>query len=79
MEDDVAEPEARSIEDENFDRVFPPKIRKLSALHWTQVRVAAGAAQLLVTAPRTRVLAVCRGAARAWLVAAPRTGGPLTG
>lgn len=79
MEDDVAEPEARSIEDENFDRVFPPKIRKLSALHWTPVRVAAEAARLLVTAPGTRVLDVGCGPAKFCLVAASLTEGSFTG
>ncbi|MEO6971451.1 MAG: class I SAM-dependent methyltransferase [Chthoniobacterales bacterium] len=79
MEDDVAEPEARSIEDENFDRVFPPKIRKLSALHWTPVRVATEAAQLLVTAPGTRVLDVGCGPAKFCLVAASLTEGSFTG
>ena len=79
MEDNVAESGARSIEDEKFDRVFPPKIRKLSALHWTPVRVAAEAAQLLVTAPGTRVLDVGCGPAKFCLVAASLQRGIFTG
>src|SRR5690242_2088419 len=51
METESAETETRSVEDENFDQIFPSKIRKLSAQHWTPVRVAAEAARLLVRAP----------------------------
>jgi len=51
METESAETETRSVEDENFDQIFPSKIRKLSAQHWTPVRVAAEAARLLVTVP----------------------------
>lgn len=79
MEEDFAEPETRSVEDEKFDQVYPPRIRKLSALHWTPVRVAAEAARFLVTAPGTRVLDVGCGPAKFCLVAASLTHGSFTG
>ena len=79
MEEDFAEPETRSGEDEKFDQVYPPRIRKLSALHWTPVQVAAEAARLLVTAPGTRVLDVGCGPAKFCLVAASLTHGSFTG
>ena len=79
MEGDFAEPGARSVEDEKFDQVYPSRIRKLSALHWTPVRVAAEAAKLLVTAPGTRVLDVGCGPAKFCLVAASLTDGSFTG
>ncbi len=33
----------RSIADEKFDRIYPARIRKLSAIHWTPVAVVAEA------------------------------------
>ena len=79
MEEDFAEPETRSVEDEKFDQVYPSRIRKLSALHWTPVRVAAEAAKLLVTTPATRVLDVGCGPAKFCLVGASFTDGSFTG
>ena len=76
MEDEFDE---RSIEDEKFDQVYPARIRELSALHWTPVRVAAEAAKLLVTAPSTRVLDVGCGPAKFCLVASSLTPGSFTG
>ncbi len=73
------DPDARLIDDEQFDRIFPLKIRRLSALHWTPVRVAAAAAKLLVPAPGTRVLDVGCGPAKFCLVAASLTRGSFTG
>lgn len=79
MEDVFVAPEARSVEDEKFDQVYPSKMRRLSALHWTPVRVAAEAAKLLSTGPGTRVLDVGCGPAKFCLVAASFTEGSFTG
>ncbi len=79
MDENFAAPDERSIEDEKFDLVFPARIRKLSGLHWTPVRVAAEAARFLVTASRTRVLDVGSGPAKFCLVAASLTHGSFTG
>ena len=40
-----------SIEDEKFDRIYPARLRHLSSVQWTPVRIAAEAAKLLLTAP----------------------------
>lgn len=73
------DPESFSIEDEKFDQLFPPRIRQLSSIFWTPVAVAAEAAQLLVTAPGTRVLDIGSGAGKFCLIAASLTGGRFTG
>lgn len=68
-----------SIEDEKFDQIYSRRIRKLSAFHWTPVRVAAEAAAMLVTAPGTRVLDVGCGAGKFCLVAASLADGQFIG
>ena len=79
MNEDSAEVDAKPLADEEFDKVYPPRIRKLSALHWTPVHVAAAAAKLLVTTPGTRVLDVGCGPGKFCLVAASLTRGSFTG
>jgi SAM-dependent methyltransferase len=68
-----------SIEDEKFDLIYPPKIRKLSSVFWTPVAVAAEAARILVTAPNTRVLDIGCGPGKFCLVGASLTDGRFTG
>ncbi len=78
--DEVFEdPEPFSIEDEKFDQVYPPQIRKLSSLFWTPVAVAAAAAKWLVTAPGARVLDVGCGPGKFCLIAASLSEGCFTG
>lgn len=77
--EDFDDPDAFSVEDEKFDRVYPAKIRRLSSLFWTPVAVAAEAAKLLVTAPGLRVLDLGAGAGKFCLVAATVTDGRFTG
>ena len=72
-------PEPFSIEDEKFDHVYPPAIRKLSSIFWTPVAVAAEAAELLVAKPGARVLDVGCGAGKFCLIAATVTDGQFTG
>ncbi len=74
IDQNFAEDDLTSIEDENFDQVYSARIRKLSSLQWTPVRIAAAAAQLLVTAPRTRVLDIGCGPGKFCLVAAAALG-----
>ncbi len=69
----------RSIEDEKFDQIYPERIRRLSPLQWTPVRIAAEAAKFLVTAPGTRVLDIGCGPGKFCLVAAALSGGHFTG
>ena len=79
MGDNLVEPDVRSIEDEKFDQIYPARIRELSGLHWTPVRVAAEAARLLVAKPGTRVLDVGCGPAKFCLVGASLTDGVFSG
>lgn len=65
--------------DEEFDRIYPERIRRLSSLHWTPVAVAAEAARLLVATPGTRVLDVGCGPGKFCLVGASLTAGHFTG
>lgn len=57
-------------DDEEFDRIFPPQIRDLSGIHWTPVRVARRAAELLELTASSRVLDVGSGVGKFCLVAA---------
>ncbi len=74
-----AEEESWSIEDEKFDQIYPEKIRKLSPLQWTPVRVAAEAVKFLVAGPGTRVLDIGCGPGKFCLVAATLTDGHFAG
>ena len=65
-----------SIEDEKFDLIYPPKIRKLSSIFWTPVAVAAKAAKWLVTVQGMRVVDIGCGPGKFCLVAASLTDGP---
>jgi SAM-dependent methyltransferase len=75
----LQDPDSFSIEDEKFDQIYPPEIRKLSSIFWTPVAVAAEAAKLLVTAPGVRVLDIGCGAGKFCLLAASLTDGCFTG
>ena len=76
---DAELPEPFSIEDEKFERIYPPAIRQLSALFWTPVAVAAKAAELLVVEAGARVLDVGCGAGKFCLVAARLAEAHFTG
>jgi SAM-dependent methyltransferase len=56
--------------DEAFDAAFPEWIRAQSERHWTPVRVARRAAELLVTSQQTRVLDVGSGSGKLCIVGA---------
>lgn len=79
LETALDDPEAFSIEDEKFDRVYPPEIRKLSSIFWTPVAVAAEAARMLVATAGARVLDIGCGAGKFCLVAAALTDGVFAG
>ena len=76
---DFEDRDPRSIEDEKFDQIYPARIRKLSPLQWSPVRVAAKAAKLLVTVPGRRVLDIGCGPGKFCLVGAAVTKGHFTG
>ncbi len=79
MEDETEEEDDLTLEDLKFDQLYPARIRKISALHLTPVRVAKEAARLLVTAPGTRVLDLGCGPGKFCLVAATLSAGHFTG
>ena len=79
LSDETQAPKPFSIEDEKFDQVYPPLVRKLSSIFWTPVAVAAEAARLLVAKPGARVLDVGCGAGKFCLIAATLTDGRFTG
>lgn len=68
-----------AVEDERFDRIYPPEIRDLSWRHWTPVAVARRAAEFLVSEPRTRVLDLGCGPGKFCMVGALTTAGHFTG
>jgi SAM-dependent methyltransferase len=74
-----AEEENCSIEDEKFDQIYPEKIRKLSPLQWTPVRVAVEAVKFLVAGPGARVLDIGCGPGKFCLGAATLTDGHFAG
>ncbi|HSI64875.1 MAG TPA: class I SAM-dependent methyltransferase [Candidatus Saccharimonadia bacterium] len=65
--------------DEEFDRVFPERVRSLSPCHWTPVEAGRQAAQWLVTEPGTRVLDVGCGPGKFCAIGAATTLGHFTG
>jgi tRNA G46 methylase TrmB len=66
-------------EDEQFDLIYPPKIRGLSRVHWTPVEIARKAAAFLVRELGTRVLDVGCGSGKFCIVGALTTEGHFTG
>ena len=73
-QEDFAEAEARSVEDEKFDQVYPPRIRNSPRSIGRRLRVAAEAAKLSATTPATRVSDVGCGPARfCWSLRHSRT------
>ena len=68
-----------SLEDEQFDLIYPPTIRDLSDRHWTPVAVARRAAEFLVSQPMTRVLDLGCGPGKFCIVGALTTAGHFTG
>lgn len=66
-------------EDEHFDLLYPPKIRVVSSIHWTPVKIASQAAEFLVREPGTRVLDIGCGPGKFCIVGALTTPGRFTG
>jgi SAM-dependent methyltransferase len=61
------------VSDRHFDQIFPPSLRSLSREHWTPVRVARRAVQLLAEAGATSILDVGSGPGKFCLVGALTT------
>ncbi len=69
----------KNISDLAFDSVFPSEISALSEIHWTPVRVARRAAQLLVSHHQSRILDVGAGCGKFCIVGALSTQGRFVG
>jgi SAM-dependent methyltransferase len=67
------------ITDNEFDAIFPVRMRELATTHWTPVAVAKLAADYLVDAPGTRVLDIGSGVGKFCLIGAVHTKGHFTG
>lgn len=60
----------QTVNDPDFDHLYPRRIRQLSAKHWTPVQVAALAAGFLAEEPGSHILDVGAGIGKFCLVAA---------
>src|SRR6185436_5526506 len=62
-----------------FDRIYPPWVRELSAMHWTPLEVAREAAPLLAVRPHLRILDAGSGAGKMCIVGGLTTTARWTG
>ena len=77
--DDLEPEEVTTVDDEKFDLIYPLTVRRLSAVFWTPVRIAAEAAKLLTETPGARVLDIGSGVGKFCLLGASLTDGQFTG
>lgn len=68
-----------SLKDEEFDSLYPVKIRKVSGTHWTPVDVAKNAIAFLNVKGKQAVLDLGSGAGKFCLVAAANSDAIITG
>ncbi len=68
-----------NVTDDEFDSIYPKKIRPLSKRHFTPLEIAKKAAKYLVTAPNTRVLDIGSGVGKFCTIGAACTNGHFTG
>lgn len=69
----------RQVSDARFDSIYPKQIQRLSSTHWTPVRVARRAAELLAKDRQARILDVGSGAGKFCLVASLTTDATVVG
>jgi hypothetical protein len=67
------------VSDDEFNSIYPEKIRTLARKHWTPVSVAKLAAEFLVEKTGTRVLDIGSGAGKFCMIGATHTKGYFTG
>lgn len=68
-----------SVNERDFDLMFPREARKFSRMHWTPVAVAVKAAQWLASRPGARVLDVGAGSGKVCMIGAVTTGASFVG
>jgi hypothetical protein len=67
------------VTDDEFNAIYPRKIRRLAEKHFTPVNVAKTASEFLVTKPGTKVMDIGSGAGKFCLVGTINTSGHFTG
>ncbi len=67
------------VEDDQFNKIYPPHIRKIANVHWTPVEIAKQASQYLVDTPGRRVLDIGSGVGKFCVVGSLFTKGIFTG
>lgn len=68
-----------SIEDDDFDVIYPEEIRPMAFTHFSPVEVAIKAAKFLVQKPGTKVLDIGSGAGKFCMIGSVCTDGHFTG
>lgn len=68
-----------NVRDDEFNAIYPERIRNLADRHWTPVSVAKHVAEFLVDMPGTRVLDIGSGAGKFCMVGAACSRGYFTG
>ncbi len=69
----------RTQDDERFDQIYPPSVRRWSAIHWTPIAIALRATAFLVRTPNTRVLDIGSGPGKFCLIGGLTTQAHFTG
>lgn len=67
------------VPDSQFNSIYPEKIQKLAAKHWTPVAIARAVSTFLVEKPGVRVLDIGSGVGKFCLIGATITHGHFTG
>lgn len=67
------------VDDGDFNKIYPDKIRKLAKKHWTPVPVARLVTEFLVEKDGTKVLDIGSGAGKFCMIGAVHTNGLFTG
>src|SRR4051812_11246359 len=68
-----------TLTEDDFDVVFPERVRRHSPHFWTPIEVAEAAASFLAPSPLVRVLDIGSGAGKFCIVGAARTGAHFSG
>ncbi len=68
-----------NIKDEEFNMIYPDRIRNFAKRHWTPVAIAKQAADFLAERPGTKVLDIGSGTGKFCMIGATHTKGHFTG
>jgi hypothetical protein len=67
------------VDDDTFDLIFPPEVRRLSSFHWSPLECAVRAAEMCVPEPGTKVLDAGAGPGKFCLIGSLVTEGEFFG